>query len=883
MASSIEQLANVVRSKTLPLSLILLLATSSLASRAIAAEADIRRLPYPFGQMVTISSDVDYEAPWHERAIHKFLNEDLGMPITDSVWVTNSTGGPDVNAFFSSFSGLDKRPSLVEMFPVFELLIREWHRGNIDHLHSWSDDMAPQYKVTLATPAKLLNNHVEIAELPKARWLRGFEQDRGYQQFRLFFDAPPPADLSIELRYSDGTSLVYDKAEVLRASNSATLILNEEWPWGPPTTIKNPLPAIVSLMLRAPSCEHGCEVSLIGIERDNFSRYSVLRQMPFLEYMNIRPSVLTAHGGLTYHPDFEGPGKHSLRDGMLSDDPGSASVRREMEGLAGKQGSIGYHADLLRKLGVRSVTAIMNPTVRETVDFAQSIPAPIQSFEGFYALVKTHGFFGPVGGDLSQVSEILSKTDAAASDFPAEHYLCKDNVYCRQADQGSTAGGLIALSLGLIRKGRFVEHNWYTHLGTSRLDPTFVATPESPFPPVTMAAFASLALYYYDPAGKRPLSQRVWVPPAGVWANYNILRAHIGEHTTVDSETSAVRISSYFDSVLGTNLPDSLSGTRDLNGITVFVKNSDIATVTLDGKAVTQFTRNPADESGRESITIVDNNTPTTILGRIAPESNAQVASAGGSYEWISHPPTDRVGPPAFARLVANDNIASLNFVMKSLSVWNATHLAFSYRIARSDGRAPRGHASIVFERNDGVRIAFAESPSNNPPASDSYTFFGRHRDAQEWHSVTIPQHDLRWPENWSKPKLPLVLGEIRSMQVQLLDAADGDTLEIGDLKMLRPSGDGSAPDGSRVVAGRVLDSRGKTVEGIGVSADFDGNRRHTVTDQFGYYAFGGVKQGAIAAISASHFGRECAPTRGPLMEVQANEVEVDINFGECR
>lgn len=219
---------------------------------------------------------------------------------------------------------------------------------------------------------------------------------------------------------------------------------------------------------------------------------------------------------------------------------------------------------------------------------------------------------------------------------------------------------------------------------------------------------------------------------------------------------------------------------------------------------------------------------------------------------------------------------------MKSLSVWNATHLAFSYRIARSDGRAPRGHASIAFERNDGVRVTFAESPSDNPPASDSYTFFGRHGDTQEWHSVTIPQHDLRWPENWSRPKLPLVLGEIRSVQFQLLDAADRDVLEIGDVKMLRPSGDGSAPDGSRVVAGRVLDSRGKTVERIGVSADFDGNRRHTVTDQFGYYAFGGVKQGAIAAISASHFGRECAPTRGPVMEVQANDVEVDINFGEC-
>jgi hypothetical protein len=128
---------------------------------------------------------------------------------------------------------------------------------------------------------------------------------------------------------------------------------------------------------------------------------------------------------------------------------------------------------------------------------------------------------------------------------------------------------------------------------------------------------------------------------------------------------------------------------------------------------------------------------------------------------------------------------------------------------------------------------------------------------------------------------LPIILGAIGSIQAQLLDAAEGDTLDIGDLTMLRPSADGSDPGGSRVVAGRVLDSPGKTAEGISVLADFDGDRRQTVTDQFGYYAFGGVKHGAIAAISASHFGRECAPTRGPLMEVQANEVEV--NLYECQ
>jgi hypothetical protein len=149
-------------------------------------------------------------------------------------------------------------------------------------------------------------------------------------------------------------------------------------------------------------------------------------------------------------------------------------------------------------------------------------------------------------------------------------------------------------------------------------------------------------------------------------------------------------------------LPDRLAGTRDLNGITIFVKSADAASLTVDGESIVQFTRNPPDDSGRESITIVDDNTPTAILGRLAPENSAQVTSTGGTYEWLSHPSVDRVGPSAFARLIADNKTATLTFSMKSLSVWNATHLSFLYRISRSDGRTPCVYRKLKLGRSDG-------------------------------------------------------------------------------------------------------------------------------------------------------------------------------------
>src|SRR5689334_4970660 len=122
-----------------------LVAAGSSASLA----ADIRPLPYPFGNMITFSSDVDYQTPWQGRSIHRYLNEELGLPITDSFWISNSNGADDISALFKSYRGLSTQPSRVGEHSVFGLLLRQWHRGNIDTIHSWSDDMLPQYRRVL--------------------------------------------------------------------------------------------------------------------------------------------------------------------------------------------------------------------------------------------------------------------------------------------------------------------------------------------------------------------------------------------------------------------------------------------------------------------------------------------------------------------------------------------------------------------------------------------------------------------------------------------------------------------------------------------------------------------------------------------------------------
>jgi hypothetical protein len=64
------------------------------------------------------------------------------------------------------------------------------------------------------------------------------------------------------------------------------------------------LDEVTEIELHAKSCRSGCRVELAAIERDNFSRQTVSRQLPLLQSWNVRPVLLTSHGGWTYHQNF---------------------------------------------------------------------------------------------------------------------------------------------------------------------------------------------------------------------------------------------------------------------------------------------------------------------------------------------------------------------------------------------------------------------------------------------------------------------------------------------------------------------------------------------------------------------------------------------------
>lgn len=854
---------------------------------------EMRRLPHPFGQMTTFSSDVDYQVPWHGRAMHRFLNEDLGLPISDSLWVASSTGANDVSALFRGTSTLSSQSSGVQRHSVFGLLVREWHRGNVDHFHSWTDDMLPQKRImTLQPIAFSEDGSIEVA-VSRANWFLNYRDTgevrfRGYRQLRLLFDRDPPDDLRVELGFEDGTRRIYPQnlTKLFRTSPSAerslpatiTLFTQDGWPFGADAGTSKDPKEIISVFIKSDSCEKICDAKYIGLERDNFSKWSVDSQLNIVDRLNIRPSLVSSHGGLSYHPSFSGGGKYTRDLGFASSGPDL--YRREAIGLASVFSSHAYHSDVLIRLGVRSVTSIIHGHASEQSPFAGKSPSPVGFYDGLYAASKTGVIFGETARPIQRIVEDLAQIEPTLGQIDLGPLLCQQSIYCRSFAQGSTIGAIARIDRQLMRANRTFEHHWYTHFGTTRFDPTYAASATEPFPPAAMEELRALALDYHDPGKTLPPHRRPWIPASGVWSNYRIMREALKGQIQVDPASSAVTIRSKIDPVLKQRLPDPASGARDLHGVTIYVPDAEKARIDLDGRPIRWFTRNPADETGRPSVTILDDWSPAILLGRLDPAETGKVTTAGGKAEWVA---SDDKELAPFLRLTAATVEARLTLAPHDVAIWNATHLGFSYRVRRQDGAVPQGRAVLVFVMKNGARIAIAEGAGRQPPAPADIGAWLAEAPRGEWRRVALAQHDFVWrPGADERAVLPLLVGQVERIEFELNRATPGDMLEVGEVTAFRPSSNGVAPDGSLLTGGQVLDRTGAPAPRIPIRMlREDGREIRTATDGSGYFFIREAMRGEIVTIETGS-GSPCWPRRGKRIEITKNEAELDISLADC-
>jgi hypothetical protein len=848
----------------------------------------LRAVPYPFSHVVSFAGDADGARPWHSAAIHRVLNEELGLAITDSLWVQ---GGSESSSLFFGPVAVNRIPSKVATHPTFALLLREWHRGNIDQFHGWQEDNSVQQRNDLVPPVRLAGSATVITLPLGPAEISGTRP----QNLRLYFDGRPPADLSLVIHDKDGKTQIFppdllakghDVQPQIGQLGWITEVLDERRDQPTDRSIVD-LTQVSEIELRAPSCATGCTPRLTRIERDQFSRLTVRSEMPFLEAWNLRPALITSHGGNTMMQDFGVPGAGLYQPrtpNTIWEDP-TITVYRE--GLADNKTRHAYHSDLLRKLGVVGVWPYFAGAPRYLFyPIDEQAPPLSETFEGFHNISRC-------GTPLLDTRNLETWFASISPYSKGKKISDVRELYCGVAcngSQGDAVGLLIYLSLFLIDSGAHVEHFWYTHLGSGGSD--FVPTLEEPLTPVVKKWAKMLANRVYNFDGAVPPAHRVWVPPAGTWVRYQISRSAIADHIAVNRSNSTVTIAPWRDEVTGHLIPEPMAGNRDLQGITIYVPEPHRARVLVDGRAIRTFTENPPDETGQRSITIVDDSAATAIIGAVALADRGSVTVTSGTFVDAVEDRADSTDEKRYVTLTADaSGKAAVRFKPDKLDLWNTSHLHFSFRKRGDGGRPARGHLSIEIEMEDGGVLAAVEDSQEIEPSDDAggfWRFAPRYDDMSHWSFETLDTTRLVWQRHpaaddgtWRRPPLPL--GRVREVRLSLSDAAAKEAVDIGGLLALRPSGGGTAPDAGLLAAGRVTVDGLRPLSNAVVEAESDRTAvSSTTTDRDGYFFFYGRQKGERLSIHAAIGHRDCQIGQGKVIEMTKNEAELDIVSAAC-
>lgn len=861
------------------------------AESTVDVASRIRELPYPFHNVVSFSDDADELKPWHAAAIHRVFNEQLGLQISDSLW---PHGSNRLSTLFLGPDRLNRTPSGIDGLPTYALLLREWHRGNFDQFHGWQEDSSFALRNTFDPAVSFVNATIKIAVPPVRKEIA----DQQRQNFRLYFDSEPPKDLSVTLQDSTGRNLVYGPDDIAKGQQvqvkpdrtryMVELIIPTEGDLRDELALN--LGKLSDIVLSAPSCTSGCETALQRIERDDFSRETVLREEPTLADWNIRPTFLTSHGGNTLAQDFGVDGRFyevPREPGTVFADP-AVIVRREAH--ATDQRTHAYHSDVLASLGVSGVWSYFPANRADyfspVVEKANNLqPHLTSTYQGFYNVPRTYlGEFDRSSPEAfaDSIRPILPNL----SDEDRKSFYCGKNC---DTVQGDSLALLVATSIENIKAGNEVRHFWYTHFGSggSGYHPTI----EAPLTPTNMVWMKKLANYVYNFDGKIPESQRVWCPPAGTWVRYQEMMSQIAPHVTIDDAANIIKITPWTDPVTGRLMPDPNAGSRDLHGLTLYVSDPQKTRIFVGDSELFTFTRNPEDNSGHASVTIVDDNSPTTVLDDVALSDKAQIVVEDGDVRDKREDATMQTTGHRILTLTADDSgRAEMRLHPSRLEFWNTDHIALTARkLANGGGRnkATPGHLEISFVMDDGRVVSIEEARADTTSSvAASRWLIAPLTIGDDWRHDTLDVARLTWPTSEAASDLrpPLPLGKIHDIRIALVDATPGTSVEISDLRALRANPNGTSDQNLQLIAGRVT-SDGKTglanIKMRIVSQHL--GMMKAETDQDGFYFLPHMMKGDVVSIAARIGGQYCSISQGKRIEVSTNETELDVNAANCQ
>jgi len=416
--------------------------------------------------------------------------------------------------------------------------------------------------------------------------------------------------------------------------------------------------------------------------------------------------------------------------------------------------------------------------------------------------------------------------------------------------------------------GKSAAFVYYTHLGFAD------ASCPDPYGKPFLAAAEELSNHVYDLRGDVPPSRRTWVTrPSSLYKYVQMLHG-IASNVQVDGNRITIR--RWRDAVLSKVFPDA-SGTRELHGLTLYVPDSADARVWLDDEEITCFKRNPPDETGRKSVTLLDDSTPTVVFDEVDfpyQHTNMTNDPIGWDHDVLAIDPDLeyylRQGSAPrgtiYGELVlTRSGTATMTVDTPWLDGRDTYHFRFKYKKS-----SPDGLFGFALKTEDGQWHAAGEGELANP-AEMGWPIPAR-KD-QAWHDCVLDYADQR-PSARKQKTLPQQ--KIVALRFRVRGKAK-DSFFFDQIELLRPSAVPEDPLRRRVLAGAVEPPRG----GVPVSIGYRQGGRQTslscLTDPQGYFHFYGIPRGSTVEVTARHGGRVFLPREGRYVELFANRAGLSV------
>jgi len=829
------------------------LSEREIATRAAELErSGVRLLPYPFARCISIVSDHDHTERIDYEAYRDLLVTRLGLDFRDSFYLYHDTDHRKIRtswwtdhatlpavAWFGHDGGAnssaDRTRDRTRCLSFLEV-VREAHRGNLDHVHgfSWFGTRLLPLRVRQPGP-RSGSQQVLVFPVPQdlahervpPEWLFQADDMPVLAVAVQLERAASPVPFGIELVGRDGRRSWSSYAPVEIGDGWRPCFALEGGPvvlfaWRAAEEREPPLASeLVAARISFPAGER---LRVGGTILASMHREELLRILGRMSgRYGFSVSLLVDHAGRTFLNVDGERGTRALVDARMTGSPACSVyglIKREdayFSTLADDPEAINYVLpELVRDFSVRFVNPghVSGELCSEFSIFNVVVPTTARDGARLYLARRT---FPPLPESLAR--DPRRAQDAGTRSLP--HRLDE----------------LLELECSAVGSSSPV----YTHLGNV-LPKRERARP-----------------YYRNISGEVPAQRRVWFSPPTQLYDYALILRELGRHVS-HPEEGCIRVSRWHDEVLDRELPVSQ---QQLHGVTFYVSDRDRARVFLGDEEVRLLQRNRADMTGRESVTVVGDGIRWVIFDEVDPAES----TAG----WSWHEGDDAFAGSAFGRLrLPASGELSVVVPLEGVSPSGAQHLAFAVRSA--DEAASFG---ITLDTATGGRFYFGEETCCPPLTSLTARYLTGVPESGIWRLNLVPFADLEWnPEVTVGAALPSHPCRFVTL---VATGPEGAEVDVDCVFFVRTSSTAHDTTGAHVLVGGEIPGVGA---GIRVVASVAAGRarleRDTLTDRAGLFLLEAMPRPCVVELSAFD-------SAGALVAKGCRPFEIASHFVDCR